>query len=317
MDTDGRKISEERAAEVWHRAARLQAEAATRLEERSKMLAGRGEAAPGETGFHVEDVKAAAAEAGIAPEFVELALAEVEGGAPAGPELTGWSARAAERVLGADGRALEVSRAIACAPAAVMGAMRLILPAHPYTLALRDHIGGDPLDGGVLVFDIPPYTMGGNLGSFAYHAAAVDVKQLRFSLRPLGGASPACEVTVTAEMRHGVRRNWKVARASTGTVGVGGGLLAAGLFANAPALGALGLLGLGPGAVVGVALGGAALWGYGKLYRYSLRKLHEELQRLLGTIDATARTGNAFAPPAAPRPAMDDGTGAIIVTTIT
>ena len=91
--------------------------------------------------------------------------------------------------------------------------------------------------------------------------------------------------------------------------------MAAGLFAKAPALGALGLLGLGPGALVGVALGGAALWGYGKLYRHSLGKLHEELHRLVGTIDVTARTGNAFAPPAAPRPSPEDGAAAMIVLT--
>ena len=69
-------LSPERAAAVWKRAAQLQAEAAQRLDERSRALAVRGEPDDADPhDFTLDEVRAAALEAGIAPEFVALAVA--------------------------------------------------------------------------------------------------------------------------------------------------------------------------------------------------------------------------------------------------
>ena len=77
-------------------------------------------------------------------------------------------------------------------------------------------------------------------------------------------------------------------------------------------------------AVAGAALlGGGAALGYRALYRYSLRNLPEQLERMLQGVDAHARSGGAFVP--APRPSGEGGPGvggasmtaAIIASTIT
>ncbi len=69
MSQDDTRISEEEARALWRRAAELQAEAARRLEERSRQLA---PSDPAEVdGYRLGDVRAAAADAGISPEFVD------------------------------------------------------------------------------------------------------------------------------------------------------------------------------------------------------------------------------------------------------
>ena len=200
MSQDETRISEEEARALWHRAAELQAEAARRLEERSRQLAPRGH--PSDTaeveGYRLADVRAAAEEAGISPEFVDHALAEARNrtlveGAQARP-----SAMAA-RFLGQPPLTLEISRVIHAPAEEVYGAMQRILPKDPFRLSLIEQHGADPLDGGVLVFKVPAYlaTLGDQ--SFAYEMAWIDLKQLLFSLRRLDTDPPATELTVRRE----------------------------------------------------------------------------------------------------------------------
>lgn len=291
MQDDSRFISPEEASAVWQRAARLQAEAARLMEERSHQLAGR--TAPDEAdGFHVADVRAAAVEAGIAPEFVALALAEASSPDAGGPASRRGDALAT-RLLGTDRRSLEVVRGIAAPRAEVFEAMKRVLPGPQFALTLTDTVG-DPLDGGVMVFAAPAYTLGGVGGTFAYHAAAMDVKHLRFVLRQIPGGD-GCELSVAVDLRRSVRRNGVVALVSGGVLGAGGG--AAGIAAGlALTLGAFTVL----PAVAGVAaLGAAGAFGYGSIYRYYLNKLVADLEMLLRTVDANARTGGAFSAPTA------------------
>lgn len=293
---DDRQLSEERARAVWHRAAQLQAEAARRLEERSRMLASQagaqadGDGAPPVDGFRLAEVRAAAVEAGISPEFVELAVAELESGGDT-QGLSGWQDRAATRLLRADRRTLELSRAIARPAAVVYDAMGRILPASPYFLALRDTVGDDPLRGAVLIFETPPLDVT-NMTKFVQHAYSVDVNQLRFALRPL--SESACELTVTTDLNRSVRRNWKAAGITggiTGAVGGAAGLGIAGVLSVAGALAAL------PAAAGALVLGGLCTWGYGAAYRSYFRKLTADLEQLLQSVDVYARTGGTFAPP--------------------
>lgn len=314
MSDPGESLSPERAAEVWRRAAQLQAQAAQRLEERSRVLAIGGQSAdPHPQDFTLDEVRAAALEAGIAPEFVALAVAEAGGGAEQPLSPAGESAATA--YLGVAHRTVEVARVVDRPAAQVYEAMQRVLVAHPWYLALRD-ITGDPMDGGILVFEIPTYTSTA-MGSFAYHATAVDVKQLQVMLRPVPGRAGACEIVVSAGLTRSVRRNFKAAGWLTGIMGglgAGGGAGVAAMMGLAGAMVAL------PMAGAAVAMGGVTAVGVRALYRYSLRHFTEHLERLLQGVDAHARTAGAFAPVPRPPSGGDDGTGmmtTMITTTIT
>jgi hypothetical protein len=296
MQDDSRFISPDEASAVWQRAARLQAEAARLMEERSRQLAARAGAdhGPDEVeGFRVADVRAAAMEAGIAPEFVALALAEASSPDADGPASSRGDALAT-RLLGTDRRSLEVVRAVAASPAEVFEAMKRVVPGPQFALTLTDTVG-EPLDGGVMVFSIPGYTMGGPGGLFAYHSAALDVKHLRFVLRRAPGGD-GCELSVAADLRRSVRRNAIAAMVSGGVLGAGGGAMgiAAGIGL---ALGALAVI---PAAAGMAALGAFGAFGFGGIYRHYLAKLVADLETLLRTVDVNARTGGAFSAPSPP-----------------
>ncbi|HVH13298.1 MAG TPA: hypothetical protein VM759_09615, partial [Longimicrobium sp.] len=163
----------------------------------------------------------------------------------------------------------------------------------------------------------------GNMASFAYHAAAVDVKHLQVMLRPAPGrGEAACEVVVSAGLTRSVRRNLKFAGWSTGVLGTMGGGIGVGIGLAAGVSSALLALPVAAGAAL---FGGATALGYRAIYRYSFRKLQEELERLLQGVDAHARTGGAFAvqwPGPGPGGAAPDGTTAamtavLVATTIT
>lgn len=317
MAEPGDSLSPERAAEVWRRAAQLQAQAAQRLEERSRALAiGGASADPHPQDFTLDEVRAAAVEAGIAPEFVALAVAEAGGGMEQPLSPAGESAATA--YLGVAHRTVEVVRVVERPAAQVYAAMQRVLVGNPWNLALRD-VTGDPLDGGVLVFDIPTYTST-SMGPFAYHALAVDVKQLQVMLRPVPGRAGACELVASAGLTRSVRRNFKTAGWLTGLMGglgAGGGAGVAAVAGLAGGIIALPVLG---GAV---ALGGVTAVGVRAIYRHSLRKFTELLDQMMRGVDAHARTGGAFTPAPRPPAARDDGgddggmSAALITTTIT
>ncbi|HYH80494.1 MAG TPA: hypothetical protein VEX86_11880 [Longimicrobium sp.] len=297
MQDDSKLISSEQANAVWQRAARLQAEAARLMEDRSRQLAARAGQDHGpadEGGFRVADVRAAAMEAGIAPEFVALALAEASSPDAEGPGSPRRDALAG-RLLGTEVRSLEVVRPIAGSPAQVFDAMKRVLPASPFLLTLTDTVG-DPLGGGVMVFDVPGMTLTGTGGTFAYNAYAVDVKHLRFVLREAPGGD-GCELSVAADLRRSVRRNGVAALASGSVLGAGGAVVGGALGVGLLALGALALL---PAAAAGAAVGAAGAFGYGYIYRYYLKKFVAELESLLRAVDVNARTGGAFSAPVQP-----------------
>ncbi|HLL84153.1 MAG TPA: hypothetical protein VK420_15930 [Longimicrobium sp.] len=297
MQNETQVLSEERAAAVWQRAAELQAEAAKRSEAAApplQLLAAAEGSSDADAGFRVADVRAAAAQAGIPAEFVTLALAESEG-----VDARGFSGAAGERVarrlLGTRQRSIEVARAIPGEPAAVVASMQRVLSAPPYLLALSGTVGPDPLSGGVLIFDLPPYH-GVSTAPFAYNAAIVGVKQLRLMLRPVAtpGAAPVTEVSITIDLRRSVLYGSLLTGAMGGLGAALGGVGGAALGAGALALGALAAL----PAVAGVALVGAPFaLGCGAAYRYYIRKLTADLEAILRSMEAQVRTAGVFAPP--------------------
>ncbi|HEX8359143.1 MAG TPA: hypothetical protein VF613_03430 [Longimicrobium sp.] len=296
MQNETQMLSEARAAAVWQRAAELQAEAAKRSEASATPL---HLPTPAEdSGYRVGDVRAAAAQAGISAEFVTLALAESEG-----IDAQGFSGAAGERVarrlLGTSQRSIEVARRIVGEPPTVVDAMKRVLPGNPYLLTLSATVGPDPLNGGVLIFDLPAYN-GMTSNPFASNAAMAGVKQLRLMLRAVGteGATPVMEVSIAVDLRRGAMHG-SVATAALGGLGaaigglggvvLGGGVLALGTLVALPA-------------AAGVALVGAPVaLGCGAVYRYYVRKLTADLEAILRSMEAHVRTAGAFAPVLTPR----------------
>jgi len=302
MSQDETRISEEKARALWRRAAELQAEAARRLEERSRQLAPRGQAADtGEVeGYRLADVRAAAEEAGISPEFVDHALAESRSRGLADGAQARPSAMAA-RFLGQPPLTLEVSRVIHASAEEVYAAMQRIIPRRPFRLSLTDHYGADPLDGGVLAFNVPAYsyTASATDQSFAYEMAWADLKQLLFSLRRLDTDPPATELTVQVSLTRSQKLSMWVGGGISGVIasfsGVGGG------FAGGAAGAVLGI-GAAGAAVAGflagaTAVGGLAMLGWRAVYRYALRRAERAIRNLIASIAVDIETGGGFSSP--------------------
>ena len=300
--TDERRVSEEEAARLWRRAAELQAEAAHRLEARSRSLAGGEDEAT--DGYALEHVRAAAREAGIAPEFLDMALVELEAASAPGFREEDRVDRVSDRFLGRPPRHLIVSRVFDARPVAVYETLQRVLPAPPLSLLLVDTSGGHPLEGGVLVFDVPDFNWSATAStqSFAYDMTWCDVKQLRVRLAPLGSRTDACEVTIVAPLAYSRRLNFWVGGS---LVALGGGV--AGGFGVLAGVALATSLGAGPVAAAAlVALGGlggggsvagAGTAGWRAVYRYALRRGEKALNKLLQQVNVALQTGGAFAPP--------------------
>jgi hypothetical protein len=297
----GDPIPEARVHAALKRAAQLQAEATERLEQKARVQMEGREGASAGGGFFAEEVEAAAVEAGIAPEYIRQALVEQDALGEYAEDLPRWMDRLSDRMLRTRERSIELSRVIPADPAVVLEAMQRIFPAHPYGMTLVDSVGGHPLQGGVLVFELPRIsftTTSGSYTPFSYAATAIDLLQIHVSLRALPGESGgACEVTLRGDLRTGLRRNGWMGVGLTGLGGaVGAFFTALAVVATGPAL-PLGVaaISLGAGGV-----GGLSAAGYGAAYRYYLRKMIAQLEVLLKVLDTNVRTGGAFRLPEPP-----------------
>ncbi len=318
-----RIIATGQAEAIWLRAAQLQADAASRLEQRSRLgtgLTGITAALPS-GGYRLRDVEAAAQEVGIAPEFVALALAEQPAQAAVTVvDATARQERMTTRLLGTSERSISVSRVIRGSPRTVLEAIGRVCPARPYLMSLRDTVGGHPLDGGVMVFTIPNMMKNMMTGSselytsFTYRMYQLELFQLNVTLRPLV-AGGGCEVTVYGDLRSGLRKNLQVDKWIAAALAATGGTVGAAVGAGALALGGLAVL---PGAAAAAALGGGSLLWYRWLYRYALRKGTEELEGMLSAVEGVLRSHSVFGvlPPVDQgpgyRPPDDGGAGAAI-----
>ncbi len=111
-------------------------------------------------------------------------------------------------MLGTRDRSISTARVIQATPKAVLEAIGRVLTAPPYGLKLRDTVGGHPLDGGVLVFDVSLLrnvivAFDGVLSMFRYRMTQIEVEQLHLALKPLGTPASGCEVTVSGDLRRG------------------------------------------------------------------------------------------------------------------
>ncbi len=274
-ERDPEVLSEQEAARLWERAAQLQAEAAGKVEPPAVH-----DESTASSGYALAQVRSAALEAGIGLEFVDAALADlrVERARPPVEKSTSL----ARRFLNNPPDTITARRFIEATPQEVLSAMEAVFPDEPFRLTLTDQ-QGDPLDGGVLVFDMQGANSLLLQGGFAFETREAGLRQVLVSLRSIEGAAPSCEMTLHSPV-------------TSHNLGLGVGLVVSALGAGVGgfALGALGLaIGIGPiGAVAGVLVGaGFGLKGYRALYRYALRRGGKALEGLIGAVAVRAKGG--------------------------
>ncbi|HAB30663.1 MAG TPA: hypothetical protein DCE19_08080 [Gemmatimonadetes bacterium] len=295
MESNPEFLNEEEAAQLWQRAAQLQAEAARRAE---KAESDRAETeASGETadvappeGYALTHVRSAALEVGIANEFVDAALADLRAGRALSQEKRGW--RLARWFLKDPPEAQTARRVIEAAAVDVLSATEAVFPGEPYRLTLTDR-QGDPLKGGFLVFDVQglnsPFPR-----DFALEAKYGGIRQVFLSLQPIEEATPSCEVTLRSPVAWSHNQDLAVGGVVTGITGAVG--LGLGL-AGAVAVAAIGLSGIGvvvaPAILVagGATGGGLGVKGYRARYRHAMRRGQRALDGLLGAVAGRAEGG--------------------------
>jgi hypothetical protein len=306
-------LSSESAMAVWRRAAELQAEAAARLETRMRSNETRALAPASDTGassgdtptdsYRLRDVEAAAVEAGISQRYVALALDEMRSKSPSElvkAEVSPFAERLSTRVLGTTQRTVSVSRVFRAAPRMVLQSLGRSLQASPWLLSLKETLGGHPLDGGVLVFSIPEM-VGGNY-KWMMTRYGVYVPEIRVTLAAVPGDSRACEVTMTIDLRKGIKPNlWAYSIISGSSAGGGAAI---GALVGKTALAMAGVALAGPMIAGAVVLGLGVLAGAGPVYRWEIRKTVKEMEDALAAIDASMRAFDIFGenpPPLPPR----------------
>lgn len=317
-------LSQTQAAHLWRRAAQLQADALSRIDA-AQMTPSLTSSASSEhrvvglptEGYRLRHVQAAAMEAGISEQFVAIALAEIPSGNAgelATLENASWQERRAARLLGMREKSCAAKLIVAAPPHKVLQALGLVLQQSPWELTLKDPVGGHPLDGGVLVFDLPGRAVGMARAydmSFTWLALRhqLEAKQVQVTLRTAPGAPSSTEVTMYADLRPGVRRNVNAASWMAGASGSFGGgigaLMGIKLLAGAAAI-TIGLLAAGVGAVAAI----AAFAAYRISYRSAVKKAREEMGRALGAVAASVRSQSLFGVTPPPRrPALPRGSG--------
>jgi predicted Ser/Thr protein kinase len=270
-------------------------------------IAGAGAGAPGSStgntapqplptdAYRLRDVEAAAAEVGISQQYVALALAELSKSpqslqreqAPAT-----FFERFSTKLFRSSQRTLDVSRIYHNSPRIILQALGRTLQAAPFSLTLGDTLGGHPLDGGVLVFDIPNANMGEGNYKWMWTRNGLYAKVVRVTLASVPSDSRKTEVTMQVDMRNGLVANLAGMAAGSGFVGGMGALV--GLVVAKKALLLAGAAVLGP-VGVGAALGGmGALTFAAPLYRWQVRKSTAELNAALAAIETSMRTIDIF-----------------------
>jgi predicted Ser/Thr protein kinase len=311
-------LSEAQAAAIWQRAAQLQADALHRLERRRDLMPRETHAATTASdvasgGYKFTDVAAAAEEAGISRQYVAMALAEIPRGEQALAAPAALDERVATRYLGTSERSLAVSVTVQAAPARTLRALGSALRESPYSLVLREVVGPHPLDGGVMIFDLPSHSASAHdatTGQWVLNSywmglhLQLEARQVQITLRPLPGDPTRTEVTMTADLRPGVRRNVKYSKGFAGVLGglatTGGGLLAWFTIASA-ALAATG------GIAVGAAVAAGSVALYRSSYRSTLTKARNEMLRALEYISGAMRAEEVFGgTPSLTGPALTD-----------
>ncbi len=270
-----------------------------------RALGGEGAAAEH---LSLEEVKAAAADAGIPAEYVELAWIESHHGVVPTRAFTSRSERAKRRFLGTDLQTMEVSRVYQAPVGQVLSVMGHAFPNAPFGLILEASERVEVDGSRVLVFAVPGLeVLGGQspVASFAMAMQWPDIKKLLVSVRALPGEAEATEVVIRSPLAYSRKLNYGIGlavgsgagflaggAAVTGSVALLGGAIVAGGALAPLAVGTAGLLGFGAGRSL-------TEWGWRKLYGLALTKGRKGLEQLLSAITLHMQTDGTFTPGAA------------------
>ncbi|MGH7554948.1 MAG: hypothetical protein ACREMQ_18260 [Longimicrobiales bacterium] len=280
----GSRIPDDEAAELWRRAAELQAAAERADQSRHALVPHDGQ------GLTLEQVSAAAEGAGIEPDHVRVALAERR--LPDADKIRRdqWTARWV-RLLITDGDAFDVLQSIASPPQRVLEALRAVASSPQFPMALEKTMGDDPVKDGVLVYRI----LGTPDSSFHSDLDIADARVVLITIRPeRDGTRLRLRVPL---FRRGINlalAGTCAGLASAGGWSAGGALGAAlgGLIGASTAVIALpAAIGAGAGALVGVRV-------YRRIYGWAFRKGESALHRLVQAIILeVGRAGSALGGP--------------------
>lgn len=269
--TDDR-IPDELAGAALERAAQLQLDAAERVERSATAVARR-------QGYARSELLDAAAEAGIEPRFLELALREQ---ALAKGDTSTDSDVALLRWLGTRQRSLSVSRVFDADLKTMVASCCRVLESDKVGLQLRGET--ERMDAGrgvVLEFHMPRLSelaaLTGAYTQLAYRLEQLEMWTLHVSFRPLGERT---EVAIGGDLRPGARANLRVAR-----VGgfLGGGMGGAGGVAVGLGLGLSAAAAL-PAVALAAAGTGVMALAYRALYRRVLAKTEAEFEGVLAAV---------------------------------
>jgi hypothetical protein len=122
---------------------------------------------------------------------------------------------------------------------------------------------------------------------------ALEARQLQVTLRAVPGDPQRTEVTVTCDLRPGVRRNVRVSQWLAGAVGSGTGFFTGAVLAKGAAV-ALSTAVLGPAAAVGLATVGVSLAAYRWAYPGMVGKARREILGALEAVAAAVQSEDVF-----------------------
>jgi hypothetical protein len=203
--------------------------------------------------------------------------------------------RAAARFLASSDEALEVRRRFGFPAERVWPVLEAALTESHQGIDLLEFRGGDPLEGGIAVFESPySYQRSGTL---EYYATVAEVRRFLVRMMP-GPDGDACEVVIHAPLRRSRRVNFWVGSGLAGGGGILGGFLgagAAGVLVGTTVLGALPLAAIIGGMTLGGAVGGGALtrWGYTALYGKGFRLFLQALEKVFVRVERDLGRGGA------------------------
>ncbi len=282
------------AEEIWRLAARLQADASRRLEERSRAIAESTDGAGSDQTFTLSEVKMIGDEAGIDTQFIELAVRQQAAQKLSPQTVTGKQSDTASRFLGTPEERMTVTRVIRASKDQVLEAMQRIFPQEPFNLQLIEAVGDDSnLADSSLIFKVPQVEQAvssGGINVFAYRMSIADLNRMTVTLHSID--EQRTEVSIQLDLTFGKWRNFKYGAWIAGVFGGFFGFLALAIGLKKLAIGLIGVLGIA--AITSAAVGYGSYWAYRFAYRSGLRKGRREMEDLLAQVAVQARTGGGF-----------------------
>lgn len=287
------RVSDEEARAIWLRASQLQAEAERRVEERARELPAGTRNLPDGEGVGLDDVRMAAEEAGISPEFVQIALAEKSALPERASQMGTLDVWGSRLFLASSRKSIEVVATVTGRLDTVAAASLQAFSGHPCLLQPGEVADFPSSSGRVIVFNVPAFDWSVTANPvFVEKASMIGLRQLHVAIRPLPEDSSRCEVVVAGDLGPGMRTRWRWGALTYAGAGAAGGAAGIGVAGSAVAGALLAL----PAILGAAAAGGAVLAAWATGYRYYRRQVEESLSQALQVVQATARAMAANLP---------------------